>query len=160
MPVPCEVWASSSLDAKNVFLSQTAIQAAQSSFCKISPDQKRPYLSPSTFSLVQQLAQLTSPDQLQQRRSLRNRIKTCARRDKKQWWADSFQLDSQGPPSQQWKTIRQARSSFKARPTNIVDIRGRLRPRNQRSEVFCRISWPARLETKILTPTGRSGLYI
>lgn len=151
---PCPKWESSSLDHQNEILTNAVLNAAKLSFAPIPPNKRKPYLSPETFSLVQQLAHLTAPEQEEERRGLRNRIKTCARRDKKKWWAENFQLDAQGPPATQWKTIRSSRSSFTAKPTNICDLRGVLRPRHQRADVFAEYLSQVVWSSKMLPPFG------
>lgn len=129
-------WGSFSLDQKSDFLLEVAAAAASEAFAHRRHEIKQPYISNSTFSLIETLSQLTQPHQVQQRRLLRNKIKKQARKDKKVWWNLKFFQDHRSAPSQQWRSVKQVRSKFIPKPTNIRDIRGNLRPRDARPEVF------------------------
>lgn len=146
-------WLSYTPDEKTNILQTIVNAAAQEGFPRRRPEIRKPYLSNTTFQLVEKLASLTQPSQAEQRRLLRNRVKKMAKRDKKIWWNLKFCQDHRSHPSQQWKSVQQVRAKFAPRPANIRDIRGVLRPSSSRPEVFAEY-----LQTEVWAPKNLPAL--
>ena len=146
-------WLSYTPDEKTNILQTIVNSAAKEGFPLRRPEIRKPYLSNTTFQLVEKLASLTQPSQAEQRRLLRNRVKKMAKRDKKVWWNLKFCQDHRSHPSQQWKSVKQVRSNFAPRPANIRDIRGVLRPSSSRPEVFAEY-----LQTQVWAPKNLPAL--
>ena len=117
-------WLSYTPDQKPNILQTIVNSAAKEGFLLRRPEIRKPYLSNTTFQLVEKLASLAQPSQAEQRRLLRNRVKKLAKRDKKIWWNLKFCQHHRSHPSQQWKSVKQVRSNFAPRPVNIRDIWG------------------------------------
>ena len=94
---------------------QNISSAADSCFHRVPPVARKPYISSSTISLIEQLPHANPDDE----KSLRNKMTKSSKLDKQKWIASNLHLDYIGSPSEHWKTIKRIGSNYQPRTHTV-----------------------------------------
>ena len=107
--------------------------AMDSSFPKQKRNTRKPYITEHTLDLLSQVTPDTPPQTL---KTLRNRIRKSALKDKKRWIQDRLTMDQSSSSADQWRTIKRLRTKYQHHTQSVNWPNGLPSTRRDKPEVL------------------------
>ena len=96
---------------------------------------KKEYLSTSTKALISRI-EATPNEDLPTLQKLRKAVRKHARKDKRNHLCENLLMDSRGPPSRQWKTLKFVRKPYNPRTQGVEKPNGMICAKSQKPQVL------------------------